>query len=80
MVQPGWLFLRASRDDTELLRRGLGFVDPDPELDADLESHVGVASSVTTAIGRWGACPSFADPEEIVASVRTVDPSSEFKS
>ena len=29
-VQPGWLFLRASREDTELLRRRLGFVDPDP--------------------------------------------------
>ena len=35
---PGWLFLRASRDDTELLRRALGFVDPDPALDADLET------------------------------------------
>ena len=41
-VQPGWLFLRASREDTELLRRRLGFVDPDPELDADIESHIGI--------------------------------------
>jgi protein SCO1/2 len=72
-VQPGWLFLRASREDTELLRRKLGFVDPDPELDADIESHIGVVKFGNDAIGRWGACPSFADPEEIHASILTVD-------
>jgi protein SCO1 len=79
-VQPGWLFLRASRDDTELLRRSLGFVDPDPDLDADVESHIGVVKFGNDAIGRWAACPSFADPEEILASVLTVDPSRGFKS
>jgi protein SCO1 len=79
-VQPGWLFLRASRDDTELLRRSLGFVDPDPDLDADVEAHIGVVKFGNDAIGRWAACPSFADPEEILASVLTVDPSRGFKS
>ena len=73
-VGPGWLFLRASRDDTELLRRALGFVDPDPVLDADLETHIGIVKFGNDAIGRWGACPSFADAEEIVAGVRTLDP------
>jgi protein SCO1/2 len=73
-VGPGWLFLRASRDDTELLRRALGFVDPDPALDADLETHIGIVEFGNDAIGRWGACPSFADAEEIVAGVRTLDP------
>jgi protein SCO1/2 len=72
-VQPGWLFLQASKNDTELLRRRLGFVDPDPELDADLETHIGVVKFGNDAIGRWAACPSFADPEEILASILTVD-------
>jgi protein SCO1/2 len=70
---PGWLFLRASREDTELLRRRLGFVDPDPDLDADIESHIGIVKFGDDAIGRWAACPSFADPEEILASILSID-------
>jgi hypothetical protein len=50
------------------------------ELDADIESHIGVVKFGNDAIGRWGACPSFADPDEILASVLTVDPGNEFKS
>lgn len=73
-VGPGWLFLRGSKDDTELLRRQLGFVDPDPELDADLETHIGVVKIGNDAIGRWAACPAFSDPEEIVRVVQTVEP------
>jgi len=69
-----WLFLRASKNDTEMLRRSLGSVDPNPELDADLETHIGIVKFGNDAIGRWGACPSFADAEEIVAGVRTLDP------
>ncbi|UEM07849.1 SCO family protein (plasmid) [Skermanella rosea] len=72
-VGPGWLFLRASKEDTEILRRRLGFVDPDPVLDADLETHIGVVKFGNDAIGRWAACPSFADPEEILASILTID-------
>jgi cytochrome oxidase Cu insertion factor (SCO1/SenC/PrrC family) len=37
-VGPGWLFLTGKPDDMELLRRKLGFVDPDPELDKDLSN------------------------------------------
>ncbi|UEM25271.1 SCO family protein (plasmid) [Skermanella mucosa] len=73
-VGPGWLFLRGSRDDTELLRRQLGFVDPDPELDADLETHIGVVKIGNDAIGRWAACPAFSDPEEIIRVVGSVEP------
>src|SRR5262245_6878823 len=32
---PGWLFLTGTPADMEKLRRSLGFVDPDPVLDAD---------------------------------------------
>ena len=35
-VKPGWLFLTGSADDMETMRRKLGFVDPDPEVDKDL--------------------------------------------
>jgi len=33
----------------------------------------GVVKFGNDAISRWGACPSFADPEEIYASILTVD-------
>src|SRR6266851_6989515 len=56
-VQPGWLFLTGEADDIELLRRKLGFVDPDPDLDADLEQHIGVVRFGNEALDRWAGCP-----------------------
>jgi len=41
-VKPGWLFLTGSVEDMETVRRKLGFVDPDPEVDKDLSNHIGV--------------------------------------
>src|SRR5918998_2481154 len=41
-VKPGWLFLTGSVDDMETLRRKLGYVDPDPEVDKDKNNHIGV--------------------------------------
>ena len=34
-VKPGWLFLTGSVEDMETMRRKLGYVDPDPEVDKD---------------------------------------------
>ncbi len=38
-VGPGWLFLRAEPEDTEMLRRKLGFYDRNPAVDAKKSSH-----------------------------------------
>jgi len=38
-VGPGWSFLTGEPDDLELVRRRMGFVDPDPTRDADNLDH-----------------------------------------
>ena len=64
-VKPGWLFLTGGPDDVETLRRRLGFVDPDPALDADTSQHIGVVLYGNDALDRWAACPALSDPDEM---------------
>ena len=72
-VKPGWLFLTGGRDDVELLRRWLGFVDPDPAVDADTSQHIGVVLYGNDALDRWAACPALTDPDEMAKYVRWMD-------
>ena len=62
-VRPGWWFLTGQRDDIELLRRKLGFVDPDPVVDADSAQHTGVIRYGNEPLERWGAMPGGTDPK-----------------
>jgi protein SCO1/2 len=71
-IGPGWQFLTGKPADIELLRRRLGFVDPDPALDRDKSNHTGVLRYGNEAKSLWAACPALADPEEIVRAVRWV--------
>jgi len=72
-VKPGWLFLTGGRDDVETLRRRLGFVDPDPAVDADTSQHIGVVLYGNDALDRWAACPGLTDPDEIAKYVLWMD-------
>jgi protein SCO1/2 len=72
-VKPGWLFLTGSPDDMELLRRKLGFVDPDPELDKDTSNHIGVLKYGNEPLQRWGGCPGMQAPEAIAEAISWVD-------
>jgi protein SCO1/2 len=54
-VKPGWLFLTGNSSDIETLRRGTGYVDPDPERDRDLSNHIGMARYGDDKLDRWGA-------------------------
>ena len=72
-VKPGWLFLTGSADDMELLRRKLGYVDPDPEVDKDLSTHIGVLKYGNEPLQRWGGCPGMTDPEYIAEMIGWVD-------
>jgi protein SCO1 len=75
-VGPGWLFLRAQNDaETTVLRRKLGFYDPDPKLDADLETHIGLLRFGNDRINRWAACPALTAPSEIVQEIGWMDDS-----
>ncbi len=54
-AQPGWTFLTGKAADIETLRRGLGFVDVDPERDRDLTNHIGMARYGNDRLDRWGS-------------------------
>lgn len=72
-VGPGWLFLTGGPGDIEMLRRKLGFVDPDPTVDADKSEHIGNIRYGNEPRQLWAACPGLADPEWIVKSIRWMD-------
>ncbi|MGH7786707.1 MAG: SCO family protein [Candidatus Binatia bacterium] len=73
-IGAGWRLLTGAPADIETLRRKLGFVSPDPEEDKRRSSHLGVLRYGNEAVDRWAACPSTANPAEIVKYVSWLDP------
>jgi protein SCO1/2 len=73
-VTKGWTFLTAAPADMELLRRKLGFTDPDPTLDALKSSHIGNVRYGNEPLQRWAACPGMAHASFIVESIGWLDP------
>jgi protein SCO1 len=72
-VKPGWLFLTGSPEDMETIRRKLGYVDPDPEVDKDKSNHIGVLKYGNEPLQRWGGCPGMSEPEWIAETLSWVD-------
>jgi protein SCO1/2 len=68
-VGPGWQFLTGSPEDIELLRQTLGFTDPDPVLDQDKSTHVGVVLYGSEPHQQWAACPGLAEPAVLAEQV-----------
>ena len=56
-AKKGWTFLTGTPEDMELLRRKLGFTDPDPKLDADKSNHIGNVRYGNEALQLWGLVP-----------------------
>jgi protein SCO1/2 len=56
----GWRFLTGAAGDVELIRRRLGFVDPDPAIDADKSQHSRLLLMGNDRVDRWVACPALA--------------------
>jgi protein SCO1/2 len=71
-VKPGWLFLTGSVDDMETIRRKLGYVDPDPQVDKDLSNHIGLVKYGNEPLERWGGCPGMSSPEWIAETLSWV--------
>lgn len=69
----GWSFLTGRPEDIELLRRKLGFVDPDPVRDADKSNHIGMVRYGNEALQWWAACPGLSKAEAIAHSILWVD-------
>jgi protein SCO1 len=72
-VRPGWTFLTGKPKDAELLRRSLGFTDPDPKLDKDKSQHIGNIKFGNERYMLWSACPGMAHPDWIVKSIGWMD-------
>jgi len=68
-VRPGWSFYTGAPRDIERLRVTLGYVDPDPQVDADKLQHTGMIVYGNEKRELWAACPGTGDPEWIVESV-----------
>jgi protein SCO1 len=73
-VGPGWMFLTGKRDDIELLRHRLGFVDIDPVVDADPEQHIGTVRIANEPMHRWAMSPALISPAAFVRAVNRVVP------
>lgn len=65
----GWLFLTGRPDEIETLRRKLGFVDPDPEVDRDRSNHIGNLRYGNEPRMLWAACPAMARAAAIAEAI-----------
>lgn len=72
-VGPGWTFLTGKPDDLERLRRSLGYVDLDPELDRRRISHTGNVRYGNEARTIWAACPGRSKPSAVADAISWVD-------
>jgi protein SCO1 len=72
-LQPGWSLLTGKPEEIEVLRKNLGFYDSNPELDKDIENHIGIVRYGNEPLMRWGACPGMSEPGWIAKSVLWVD-------
>jgi len=72
-VRPGWKFLTGDPSDIELLRKSLGFTNPEPKLDKDKSQHIGNIRYGNEPLMLWAACPGLAHAEWIAESIGWVD-------
>lgn len=70
---PGWLFLTGKPDTMEQLRRKLGYVDLDPQVDKTKLSHTGNVRYGNEARTIWSACPGLSRPAAIAEAISWVD-------
>jgi len=71
-ARAGWTFLTGALEDIEAIRRKLGFVDPDPDIDADRSSHSGMVMFGNERLDRWSACPALLKPTQLARSLNSV--------
>ncbi len=72
-VGPGWEFLTGKPDDLELVRKRMGFTDPDPTRDADKTNHTGMVRYGNEPLTLWAACPGLTKPDSVMKSILAVD-------
>jgi protein SCO1 len=68
-VKPGWLFLTGATANIELLRRRLGYTDPDPEIDKNPANHIAIARVGSDRLERWAAVSVGTSPQNIATTI-----------
>jgi protein SCO1 len=66
---PGWTFLTGEPGDIEILRRAIGFTNPNPAVDKDTTQHIGNVRYGNEPLMLWAACPGMASPSFIAESI-----------
>ncbi len=78
-VKKGWLYLTGKPADIEVLRRKLGFVDPDPELDKDKTNHIGIVRIGNEVTDVWIAYPAVAKPHNLVKRILWLETPKDYR-
>jgi protein SCO1/2 len=68
-IGPGWKFVTGKPADLELIRRRLGFTDPDPSRDADKTNHTGMVRFGNEPMQLWAAFAGMSKAESIVNEI-----------
>jgi protein SCO1/2 len=73
-IGKGWTFATGIPAEIEILRRKLGFFDPDPREDVLKNTHIGILRIGNERLDRWTATPILQSPESIVSCIDSVRP------
>ena len=69
-VGKGWSFLTGPTEDTEIIRRKLGFSSLDPAIDKDPNQHTGMVRIGNDKLDRWCMMPGMLSAKQIAYAVR----------
>lgn len=73
-IGKGWTFLTGEPAEIEILRRKLGFFDPDPAQDVQKGTHIGILRIGNEKLDRWAATPILQSPQAILGCLDSVRP------
>lgn len=67
-----WYFLRATKPDTDRLRRSLGLFDLDPRIDQDVTEHASLLVVGNLDTDRWCSLPAELRISTLIESIRRI--------
>lgn len=68
-IRPGWTFLTGKPDEIKVIRTRLGFFDPNPALDSNIQQHTGMIRIGNEKLQRWFMMPTLASSRQIAFSI-----------
>lgn len=71
-VKPGWFFLTGTVQETDVIRRKLGFASSDPIIDKDPIQHTGMVRIGNAKLDRWCMMPGLMSAKQIAGAVRNL--------